>query len=418
MTRRLFSLLLPLLFVACGQEEPVGIGSELLPGEAVTTFTVLLEPADYLLLDTAFAVYGAIEPPTFNLLARDYEGALNANTFARFILPTAIAVVDSAGVARTDSTPTLVRGEILLVPDSATTTGPTTLRVAAYRMGESWDPAFAGWQLRREGEPWAVPGGTPGVLLDTALYVRGDTLRLDVDSATLAAWADTANASRGVLISLLDAPARMRTAIPRLRIYSRSRWNPDTLFTTISNAPDARFVYDPRPDSVAGGVRFNGTPSWRSFLRFRSDLADRTFPCGTGCTVALRDVDVTRAELLLQPQTPPPGFVPELATSPVAYSAMVTPQIPLARSPLGIAIGTTVDPLTLDDYRDGADPAAVVVTQFVRQLVSDTTTDFSTGRSEWLTIIASAPQTFGFGQFAPGPRLRLVLTTAREVQLP
>ena len=417
--RRLATLLLPLLLVAaCDQEEPVGIGSGLLPGAPVTTFTVTLDPADYLLLDTAFAVYGSIEPAMFNLLARDFDGALNAHTFARFTLPTAIAVVDSAGIARTDSTPTFVRGEILLVPDTAATTAPTPLRVAVYRMGESWDPAVADWRLRRAGEPWAVPGGTPGVLVDTAVYVPGDTVRLHVDSATMAAWANLTDETRGALITLLDAPARMRTTVARLRVYSRSSWHPDTLFTTIANAPDTRFVYDPRADSVAAGVRYNGTPGWRSFLRFRSDLAGLTFPCGPGCTAALRDVDVTRAELLLQPQTPPPGFTPELPTSPIAYSSLVTPQIPLARSPLGIAIGTTTAPLTLDDYRDDADPVALVVTQFVRQLVGDTTTDFSTGRSEWLTIIAGAPQTFGFGQFAPGPRLRLVLTTAREVQLP
>lgn len=418
MTRRLHWLLLPLLFAACDSEEPVGIGSELLPGDAVNTFVVTLDPADYLLLDTAFAAYGGIEPPTFNILAHDYEGVLNAHTFARFIVPTAISIVDSIGIPRTDSTFAMIRGEILLLPDSLATTGPTPLHVAAYRMGESWDPAFATWQLRSEGEPWTVPGGTPGALVDTAQYVKGDTLRLHVDSATLAAWADTTDPTRGTLISLLQAPARMRTTIPRLRVFARSSWNPDTLFTTISQAPYTRYVYDPRPDTIAGAVRYNGTPTWRSFLRFRSDLADITVSCGPGCTLPLSQADITRAELLLQPETPPPGFTPELATSPVAYSALVTPQIPLARSPLGIAIGTTAAPLTLDDYRDDADPAAVVITQFVRQLVSDTTTDFSTGRSDWLAIIAGTPQTFGFAQFAPGPRLRLVLSTASKVQLP
>lgn len=418
MTRRLAWLLLPMLFAACDKEEPVGIGPELLPGESVTTFVVTLDPADYLLLDTAFAAYGGIEPPTFNILARDYEGALNANTLARFVLPTLIPVIDSLGVARTDSAPALVRGEILLLPDTAASTAPAQLRAAAYRVAESWDPAVATWTLRAAGQAWTVPGGTPGLFLDTALYVPGDTLRLHVDSATLAQWADTTNATRGALISLLDASARLRTTMPRLRVYARSRWNPDTLFTATAQAPDTRFVYDPRPDSVAGMVRYNGTPTWRSFLRFRPDIADLTVPCGTGCTLPLRQADITRAELLLQPRTPPPGFTPEFATSPVAYSALVTPQIPLARSPLGIAIGTTLDPLTLADYRDDARPAPLVITQFLRQLVTDTTTDFSTGRSDWLAILATTPQTFGFAQFAPGPRLRLVLTTAREVQLP
>jgi hypothetical protein len=311
-----------------------------------------------------------------------------------------------------------VRGEIFLVADSVASVGQPLFRVAAHQLAESWDPATANWQFRREGEPWTQPGGTLGAEIGSTPYSPGDTIRINVDSATLAAWRDTTDATRGAVLTLLDGPSRLRSTVPRLRVYARSSWNPDTLFSVISQAPDTRYVYDPPADSVASDIRYNGTPAWRSFLHFEGDLGDRAMPCGTGCSVPLRDAAITSAELVLQPRTPPPGFTPELPTAPLAFSALVTADIPLARTPLGVAINASVPTLTVDSYRDDADPISIDITRFVRQLVSDTTSDFSTGRSEWLAIIAGAPQTFGFARFAPGPRLRLVLSTPREVQLP
>lgn len=418
MKARLPWLLLPVLLAACDTEKPVGIGDDLLPGDAVNTFELILEPADFLVRDTSFALYTAVEDADFTFLAREWGGAVTSNAFARFDIPTVIGVVDTLGVSRVDSTAKYVRGEIILVPDTVATTGPDPLLVAVHNFAEDWDPAVADWTLRATGANWTVPGGTTGALVDTARWVRGDTLRLAVDSATLALWADSANGARGAHLSVLGAPARLRSTIPRLQLWARSRYKPDTLFTVFAQAPESRFAFTPALPTRAADLRFNGTPGWRGFLEFRPDLRTRIVPCGAGCTVRLRDADITRAELLLQPRTTPPGFDPELPIAPIAFSALVTPQMPLERTPLGTAIGTTSRNLTGEDFADDAEAVPVIITEFLRQMVQDTTTDGSTGRTDWLAITSGQVRTFGFGRFAAGPRLRLVLTTAQEIRLP
>jgi len=410
-------LLLPLLLAACGDEQPLEVGGELLPPDALRSFEVVLEPGQFLLRDTAFAIYGDVPDVDYQVLANQFEGALNAHAFARFVLPTIIAVTDTLGVASADSTPTLYRGEVVLYVDSlAENDTAGDFHVAMHSLGESWDPAEADWEFRSSGVRWTTPGGTAGALLDTAL-VNPDSIVLQVDSATMQEWADTTNARRGALLLLLDAPSRIRTQAPVLKVYARSRFHPDTTFMVVSQAPDTRFDYRPRLPTVSGDIRIAGLPAWRSFLEFRPDLKDVTVSCGTGCSVPLRAASITRAELVLQPVTPPAGFTPERPLLPAAYRALLAPEFPLQRSPIGAAIGTMESELPPSRFSDGAAPGYLIVTDFIQQVVADTATTGS-GSRNWLTLLPINASTLGVGTFAPSPRLRLVLSTAREIQLP
>ena len=170
--RSLFAaaLLAPLLFAACDVEQPLDVGEELLPPQALRSFEVTLEPGQFLLRDTSFALYGDVQDADFTVLARDFEGVLNAHGFARFQLPTAIAVKDTLGVARTDSAFTILRGELVLLLDTtAVNTDSGNYRVALNALAESWAPDSVNWEFRSPGTRWTVPGGTPGALIDTAL---------------------------------------------------------------------------------------------------------------------------------------------------------------------------------------------------------------------------------------------------------
>jgi len=420
MKRFLPAWLLLAALAACGDEEPLSIGSELLPPEALRSFEVVLEPGQFLLADTAFALYGGLEEAEYLLLATGFEGVLNARAFARFEIPRAIGVKDTLGVARTDSTPNYYRGEVVLYVDSLAehdTAG--NFRVALHGVPEDWDPAAADWEYRSDGVRWSVPGGTPGVLLDTAL-VNPDSIVLHVDSATMQQWADTTNARRGALLSMLDAPARLRTGRPVLKVYARTRFDPDTTYVVVAQAPEAKFDYRPRLPTTAGDLRVSGAPTWRSFLHFRPDLRSVTVSCGPGCTVPLAATSITRAELVLQPVPPPAGFSPELPLLPAGYQALVSPEFPLQRSPVGTAIGIIEAALEPERFRGGGAPVYLVVTEFVQAAVSDSTANAAgnTARTDWLTILPVGDLSFGLGAFAPAPRLRLLLTTAREIQLP
>lgn len=409
-------LLLPLVLAACGDEAPLDVGSELLPSDALRSFEVTLEPDQFLVRDSSFALYGDVGDVGFVVLAQSFQGVLTAHEFARFQLPTAIGVNDTLGVSRTDSAYTILRGEVFLSVDSLALrdTVPGT-RVALNAFGESWDTAGVSWEFRRTGERWTVPGGTPGALLDTAL-VKRDSIILQVDSATMRQWRDTTNTVRGALLSLVDAGTRLRVSTPVLRIYARSRYHPDTTVVVVAQAPGARFDYRPRLPTVASDIRFSGVPTWRSFLQFRTDMKDLSIPCGTGCTARLGTLGITRAELVLQPVTPPPGFTPELPIRPAAYRLLFAPPVPIQRTPIGAAIGTTMAALEPSRFTTGGAPAYVVLTDFVRGVVADTAAD-PVNRS-WITLMAVDSLSIGVGTFAPGPRLRLVLSTAREIQLP
>jgi len=411
---RLTCLLLPLFAIACTDEQPLGLGSELLPPQTLRSFEVVLEPDRFLLSDTSFALYGETRNAAFMLLASDYGGALNSHGFARFDMPVAIAVTDTLDVSRVDSTFVPVRGEVRLLVDS-TADNTDSIFVAMHSFAESWDPDTADWDDREGGVPWSTPGGTQGVLIDTAM-VAGDTIVLEVDSATMQAWADTTNGRRGALLSVQAGPGRVRLSAPSLVVYSRSSYKPDTLFTTVSQAPLARFDYRPALPIESSDPWIAGLPLRRSFLHFRPDIDTITVPCGTGCTIPLRSASITRAELVLQPVAAPAGFTPELPLQPTSYPLLRSPEFPLERSPLGDPVGTVLGTVEPSRFADGTAPVYLIVTEFVARVVADSTS--STQRSDWLAVLPNAVPTVGVGTFAPSPRLRLLLTIAREIQLP
>lgn len=419
-TRRLIgSLALGLALAACGEEVPTGLGQELLPENAIRTFELILEPADFLVFDTAFSGYGVSRGGPFAILARDYEGALTTHIPARYRLPDRIVVRDTGTVLVVDSMPTLTGAEVLLLVDTIGSDHSGTLQISAHRMGESWDPASATWIYRDSAAalPWTVPGGTPGVEITTISYTGGDTILLPIDTATLRTWADSLDDTRGVLIRIVDGTGRLRTTAPVLRVFARSSVADTTVL--VSTTPTVRdFFVTPTLPSEASDIRSGGLPGWRTFLRIRDDLRDRTVSCGPGCSAPLHSFDITRAELILQPTAPPPGFRPEVAVGPTAYLGLVTPEIPLRRSLLGSAVGATVEVLEPERFVVGAEPVAVTLTEFVRLAVADSTADEEFFRPEWLVITPGAQTTFGFAAFEPGPRLRLVLSTAQENQLP
>ncbi|MGH7506879.1 MAG: hypothetical protein ACRELX_14575, partial [Longimicrobiales bacterium] len=340
---------------ACGRDAPNRAGGPLLPGGAVRTFEVVVDPARYLVRDTSFAGYGTPWDVTYLIIAQDYQDRLDAHALARFEIPTAIAAPDSGGTVRTDSTPTFSSGTVALFIDSVRTATAGPLQFELYRLAEEWDPQSATWALRVDTaetqHSWAEPGGTRGALIDTATWsaADGDTVFFDVDSATIEAWRDTLDLSRGALVRIVNGGERVRAAEILMRIDARPSFRPDTVVTTTIRPPDRTFVFDPPIETVAGAPMIGGVTAWRTMLllKQRLDTLSVTCPDGPpGCTLLLRETTVNYAALLLDPVAPPPGFPPEDSLVISARVLLESPAVPLARSLLSAPAGSTPRPLS------------------------------------------------------------------------
>lgn len=426
MSRR--SALIPLailLTTACGQESPTEVGGPLLPGGAVNTYEVLLPSSQYLQYDTAFTGFTATSTATYAILAQHFADSLDAHSLAGLLLPTAIAVPDS-GTLITDSAATFFSGHIIIRVDTAASGPREQVQVGVYRLAEDWDQKSTSWEWRVDSggvhEPWAEPGGTPGKVVGTASLEEGaDSLVIPVDSATLAVWGDSVVANRGLMVVAAQAGARIRTTDLSMLVDAHPSVRTDTVVTVTVHPTRSTFIYTPQLTGPTTAPRFGGNPGWRTLFRFRDGLDSLRIPCASGavgCSVALRDVSVSLAELVLQPTVPPAGFAPEQNMIAAPVVMLYSPGIPLDRLPLGSAAATTGTTVTSDAFTpplSGA-PLRVPITSFVQALSSD-----STGvvrPPPYLALIPSGEgNTFGIATFQPGPALRLVVTVAEEIQI-
>jgi hypothetical protein len=414
--------LMPLMLSACGDEGPTEIGAGLLPANAIRTFEIVIGPERYLVFDTAFGLYSEPQDAPFLILANQFENALDARGLARFNIPTAITVVDTAGAVRLDTMPRFFAGTVRMAVDTLHEGSPPA-RLALYRTAEEWEVS-ATWTLRSdEGgvqRAWTTPGGTRGILVDTMTFVPGvDSLRFRVDSATIAIWSDTTNAARGALFVVESGGVRLRTTLPMLHLQARSSFRPDTVFTTLASAPTQTFIFTPEQPTVAGQPRVGGTPAWRTVLRLQDRLDTLSFACPgvPNCRFRLGEADLNHAGLRLEPVPSPPGFRPEGTLSLGAYLLLPSPQIPLPRSPLGSLFSFTTVPAT-SFQTVGAPAVDIMVTELIRTLMRDPASRATDFAPTHVALVSGEPRNFGFGTFAPLPSLRLVVSIAQELQLP
>lgn len=411
-----------LAMAACDQEAPTEIGAGLLPPGAVRTFEVTLPPERYLVRDTAFGLYTDPRDVPFVVVARDFDGALTSHALVRFSLPENLTVTDTAGSIRIDTVPNWFAGTIRMAVDSAFI--PTqALQFAVYRTTEAWHES-ATWSLRGDTAgvqtPWSVPGGAPGALVARGtLAAGGDTLQIPVDSATIAAWGEIADGTRGALIVLETPNARIRTGLPTLHLEARPSLRPDTVYTAIAPAPQHTYIFTPELARSASDPRVGGTPGWRTIYQLRERLDTISFACPgvPNCRVRLGQAHINSASLVLQPVPTPLGFRPELNVTVAAYLLLPSPQVPLPRSPIGDFVGFASVPAA--SFVAPAGPAVeIAMTDLIRLASLEPEVRGEQYLPTHFALLQSEPRTFGFGAFESMPPLRLVLSIARELQLP
>lgn len=418
---------------ACADEGPTDVGGVLIPDDLVRTYDIVLDASQFLAFDTVIGGFSRPSETNFRVVAAAHGGTLDARLLARFAPPPrAVTYTDTEGATRTDTMPTFIGGEVVFRIDTLRTHQTEPVQLRLYRIGEAWDPASATWLHRVDTagarEPWSEPGGPRDVLVAEATWSPdADSVLFQVDSLTVALWADTASKSRGAMIVAETPGSRLRSNSILLRLEARPSERPDTTVVATVSTTGSTFIFDP-PAVATGDIQVGGTPAWRTYLGFRP-LVSEVLPCPggpAGCTVPLRDIQVSYAALELDPRPVDGGFVPEDSVIVEARTVLAVGAVPLGRAPLGDRAGPVLESIAgtrFDPDSPDGGKFEIPITSFVRELVRTP----REGEPDPATVLAllSLPEgaTLGYGRFAGtgsaggGPRLRLVVTVADEVNL-
>lgn len=423
-------LLAGLVTTACGDEDPVGIGQELVPGGLVRTVELVLDAPAFLVSDTTLTGFSSPAAAGFLKVALDAEGGVDARALARFGPPPSLLNVRvSADSVAVDSMLSVASGRLLLRLDTvaSTTPGPVLLRLL--RVEESWHPASATWTERVDTlglpEPWSTPGAGGGMVVDSAVWEPGtDSVTFVVDSATAAQWTDTTTVTRGAVILAETPGTDLVSSGVSLRLDMRPSVRPDTLVPATVTTLASTFIYQPAPGPTSE-LRVGGLPAWRAYLDFGATLDTLRVPCASGtpgCTVPLREASVSFASLLLQPVDGEAGFAPERGLVLEARPVLGGAEVPLLRSPLGATVGRVT--VERDSLAPDAGRVELPITFFLVDLVEQGVDDDTGAEPPTRLAVAQLPETasFGFATFSSrtgpaSPRLRLVVTVASPLEI-
>jgi hypothetical protein len=172
-------------------------------------------------------------------------------------------------------------------------------QLRVFALEQSYDSLAATWIDRREGEPWAVPGGALGRLLATGDFIAAvDTAVLQfsvpVDSV-LKVWQETGG-QPGVALVMEGGPPALEVIgfdlATRATLVNRT----DTVPATFSSEAST-FIYDPAQPAPGQSLRIAGLPAARIYVEF-------SLPDSLG-GVALRGSTINHAEVRFRPLAPP-----------------------------------------------------------------------------------------------------------------
>ena len=420
-------------FAACDEELPLGVVDGPLPGEPITV-EVEIPWSEFASNLEVFGGYGSPVELGLGFVALQFADTLDARTLYRFTgYPAAVTVRDTTGAQRPDSSITFVGGRLVARFDTlaSTNTGPVTLGLG--RLQQQWDPTTATWEAAvdtiNDLRPWTEAGAGPVVTVDTAVWDPGvgDSIVFQLDSATIAAWADTTDLSRGARIESFDAGPRLQLNSARLSLDVRPASNPDTTVQVSVGTRATTFIYSPFPEPPPDGVRIGGTPSWRTILdvTIPGELDGYAELCAqVSCPFTLEPGQISSAALRLTSRTTDAAFQPtdtvRLDVRPV-FDRSVMPKSPLGSSLVGSNLGRAVSPEAF-----GANPGQVIevpFTSFARDLLRGEDDRGNPAPNTLALLSVFEPLSIAFASFAgPGsanePVLRLVLTIGPPVELP
>jgi len=178
----------------------------------------------------------------------------------------------------------------ILVPD---------YQLQVFALEQSYDSLKATWIDRREGEPWAVPGGTIGRLLafgDFSVAVDTAVLQFSVPvDSVLKGWQET-KGQPGVAVVVTGGPPVLEVFGFDLAARATLVGRTDTVPATFSSRAST-FIYHPAQPAPGQRLRVAGLPAARIYLEF-------SLPDSLG-GVFLRESTINHAEVRFRPLAPP-----------------------------------------------------------------------------------------------------------------
>lgn len=424
------AVLAPVLWMGCVERTPTSLDDALLPDEPVTV-EVFVPWADFGSDLVVFGGFGAPIELGLGVVAHEFGGSLEARTLVRHAgYPTSASVRDTAGTVRTDEDLTFVGGRVVARFDTVASTNDGSVVLVLGGTQVAWDARTASWANAVDSfnvtSPWPEAGGGPATVLDTATWdpAEGDSAWFEVDSATVAAWADTADHSRGVRLEVLTPDVRLELRALDLQLVTRPSLNPDTLLHLSVPRAALTFIYDPVPQPPPDGIRVGGAPSWRTVMDIAmpgSLVGPQELCDAVGCPVALDPGRVNYASLVLTSRQSPSAFEP--SDSVLLDLRPVLARDACPKCPLGGVVSTTRRLAASVFGSAGGSKVEIPVTAFAHDLLRGETASGGVPPSSLALLSTFEPLSISFASFhGPGspeePVLRLLVTVGGPVELP
>jgi hypothetical protein len=316
-----------------------------------------------------------------------------------------------------DSVFTYGTGRVTAVMDTVSSVPSTSVVLRLYALEQPWDSSSATWQNASESGgaavPWHTPGGTLGRLLAETTWVRGDTVSLDtvswqVDSLAMREIATPGFA--GLAITAAQPGTRVQLRGPDVVANVHPATHPDTTLQVVPSTVAQTFVFNPPVPQPVGVLRAGGVSGARTVLRLNLDYqVPSCADPATGCpTIALKDVTLNRAQLLLDALPVQSGFRPTLPHF-LQIRPVLEPELGRHGS-LGDLL--TQDSIPMEIFQPPSGQTASIDLTSVFQTYAD-----STSVSLALLSVSRSPS-FGYLWFTGTPRLRLVYSLPQTPTLP
>ena len=404
------------------------------------TVEVLLPFEDFVDEVQVFGGYGsASDLPA--VVAQDFDG-LNVRTILDLRdYPTGAEVLGQDGITRTDTLLSFVGGRVVLFLDTLSSTILNPVDLELFDVTEPWHAPSVSWEVAvdtaGDRRTWTQPGGGAKTRLGGARFnafsgrdlddeaALVDTVSIAVDSALVAALADPASGTTGLLVAVAQPGVILDLLDVQLFLAAVPSIRPDTVIDVPVLSRNRSVIFDPAPTAPVGWLRVGGVPSWRSVITMSIPrTVDGTVEvCGTpGCQVDLTTVDVNIAELVLTTRQTESAFQP-LDTTRMELRRVLNPEL-LPKSPLGGQLIPVSVRLAPDFFSvQAGTPVSVAVTGLVRGILSEAAETDTVPQTSIALLSILEPAMIGFASFEGGggagaPALRLVYTIGNDVGLP
>lgn len=415
---------------ACDNEIPTATGSDLFPGGvSPTTLVSEFGGTDLLLRQEVLEGFGDPQLAPFLLVGNQFDDVFDAHTLVRFTnIPDSVSYTVEGDPER-DEIGSYAGGRVLVHVDSLATTPRSAIQLQLWELAQPWDSVGVSWEnaidTAEEQVAWTTPGGSTARLIDTEVWLPGDTVQSDTVALALDSLAVERMRSEGHpgLMITTDRPdTRVKLSGLLFAGDARPAANPDTLVEVRSEERVDAFIFTPpTPENpevlVSGGLRGD-----RSLITLDLDQEVEACPADGGpCTsMPLREVTLNRAQLVLDPVPVPGGHRPVAAPT-VQLRRVAEPELGRL-APLGPLVASdTISPSAFQEASEGefALDVTAALLQFITAQNRAEAEDEEVETEMSLALLTSfeVPD-LGLLWFERSPRLRVIYTLPLNPVLP